>query len=92
MTSEVVILDFHRFPVGFSQNVQRNRQIHGELVKLLLDNLGEYMVPYDVGTHASMNDLWAINRTLIVVYADDWTRMSNSFLWPFIPQVQSTDI
>ncbi|KZS17294.1 PI-PLC X domain-containing protein 1 [Daphnia magna] len=85
-TQEVVILDFHRFPVGFSQNTQRNRETHAQLVQLLLDKFGDFMVPSSYGSMASLNDLWAINRTLIVVYADDWTRSSHPFLWPSIPQ------
>ena len=82
-----MILDFHRFPVGFSQNTQRNRETHAQLVQLLLDKLGDFMVPSSFAPMTSMNDLWAINRTLIIVYADDWTRSSHPFLWPSIPQV-----
>lgn len=88
MTQEVVILDFHRFPVGFSQNTQRNRETHNELVQLLFSKLGDYMVPSSLGSMASLNDLWAVNRTLIVVYADDYTRVSHPFLWPSVPQVR----
>ncbi|XP_046652432.1 PI-PLC X domain-containing protein 1-like isoform X1 [Daphnia pulicaria] len=86
VTREIVILDFHRFPVGFSQNTLRNRETHDRLVKLLSDKLSDYMVPSSFGPMTTMNDLWAINRTLIIVYADDWTRSSHPFLWPSIPQ------
>ena len=88
-TREVVILDFHRFPVGFPQNTVRNRETHNDLVQLLLDKLGNFMVPSSFGPMASLNDLWAVNRTLIVVYADDYTRVSHPFLWTSVPQVQS---
>jgi hypothetical protein len=88
VTREIVILDFHRFPVGFSQNTLRNRETHDRLVKLLSDKLSDYMVPSSFGPMTTMNDLWAINRTLIIVYADDWTRSSHPFLWPSIPQVR----
>ena len=49
------------------------------------------MVPSSFGPMASLNDLWAVNRTLIVVYADDYTRVSHPFLWTSVPQVQSDD-
>lgn len=85
-TREVVVLDFHRFPVGFSQNQQRNRKTHADLVAALVAGLGDWMVPFSVGTSVTMNDLWALNKTLIVAYADEWTRTNHPLLWPSIPQ------
>lgn len=82
-----MILDFHRFPVGFSQNTQRNRETHAELVQLLHEKLGRFMVPASSGSEVQLSDLWDVNQRLIVVYADDWTRSSHPFLWPSIPQV-----
>jgi hypothetical protein len=86
-TRELVVLDFHRFPVGFSQNVRKNRETHAELVSLLQAELGEFMVPSNVGVSANLSYLWSINRTLIVTYADDYTRSNHPLLWPSIPQV-----
>lgn len=81
------MLDFHRFPVGFSQNVRKNRETHAELVSLLQAELGEFMVPSNIGVSANLSYLWSINRTLIVTYADDYTRSNHPLLWPSIPQV-----
>ena len=82
----MVVLDFHRFPVGFSKNTRRNRKTHSDLVEALTAGLGDWMVPFQAGSSVTLNDLWALNRTLIVAYADDWTRTNNPLLWPSIPQ------
>ncbi len=63
-----------------------------ELVTMIVSVLGDYMVPSRLGSHATLNDLWHLNRTLIVTYADDWTRRIHPLLWPSIPQVMNVTI
>ena len=86
-TKEVVVLDFHRFPIGF--NPPRGREIHNQLVQLLEQELGSFMVPADQRFDVTLDTLWTLNKTLVVAYADDYIRSSNPFLWPSIPQVNN---
>merc|ERR550517_2273207 len=55
-TRELVILDFHRFPMGMSEGNWRWR--HRELVNYLLEELGEFMVPDSVGRTVTLDTLW----------------------------------
>lgn len=79
MTKELVILDFHRFPFGFVEEGSEGR--HDELVEYINSELGEFMAPDWLGKGASMNDLWHLNRTLIVTYEDDTMEKKNENLW-----------
>ncbi|XP_037076883.1 PI-PLC X domain-containing protein 1-like [Pollicipes pollicipes] len=76
---EVVILDFHRFPVGFESST-----VHDQFVQYLMMELSRWMAPrvYDV----TMGELWASDKRLIVSYADWQARRRNEYLWPTIPQ------
>ncbi|XP_043235100.1 uncharacterized protein LOC122388258 isoform X1 [Amphibalanus amphitrite] len=78
-TKEVVILHFHRFPVGFD-----NAMVHTQFVQYLTMELGQWMSPrvYDV----TMGELWASDKRLIISYNDWPTRRQNEYLWPSIPQ------
>ena len=79
LTKELVILDFHRFPFGFTGENTEGR--HEELVSYIIEELGEFMAPDWLGKAATMNDLWHLNRTLIVTYQDDLTENKFDNLW-----------
>eukprot|EP00092_Neocalanus_flemingeri_P011157 GFUD01012019.1.p1 GENE.GFUD01012019.1~~GFUD01012019.1.p1 ORF type:complete len:456 (-),score=118.95 GFUD01012019.1:61-1428(-) len=79
MTKELVIIDFHRFPFGFTEENTEGR--HEELVDYINSELGEFMAPDWLGKGASMNDLWHLNRTLIVTYQDDFVENRHDNLW-----------
>ena len=79
ITKELVILDFHRFPFGFKGENTAGR--HDELVNYINQELGEFMAPDWLGKAATMNDLWHLNRTLIVTYQDDATDNKYDNLW-----------
>ena len=79
MTKELVILDFQRFPFGFKGENTAGR--HDELVNYINQELGEFMAPDWLGKAATMNDLWHLNRTLIVTYQDDTTENKYDNLW-----------
>jgi len=82
LTQEPLIIDFHRFPFGFGGDDQAAR--HAELVEYLDTELGEFMAPDWLGRNrrATLNDLWALNRTLIVTYQSDITENQHERLWP----------
>ena len=79
MTKELVIMDFHRFPFGFTEEGSDGR--HDELVEYINSELGEFMAPDWLGSRASLNDLWHLNRTLIVTYQDDVVEKRHENLW-----------
>lgn len=81
----MVVVDVHRFPVGFHE--PSAGQVHRQLALLLERELGSFMAPADQRDNATLNQLWAAKKTLIVAYADTATRRDHPLLWPSIPQV-----
>jgi hypothetical protein len=82
-TNEIIILDFHRFPVGFDGRRDR----HNQLVEYLNTELGRYTVPSTFWPNATPNDIWVTNRSLIISYSDTRTAQQYPNLWPPLPQV-----
>jgi len=77
-------MDFHRFPFGFDGDDQAAR--HEDLVRYLQEELGEFMAPDWLGRNrqTTLNDLWALNRTLIVTYqVTQWSDPQKGFLSRF---------
>ena len=67
---ELVIMDFHRFTVGFqdeSAAVQRER--HVKLLELLFGQLGQWIIPSYLGQHAPIQEYVANGKRLLVGYA-----------------------
>lgn len=81
-TNEIVIMDFHRFTNGFKG--RRAAKRHQELVSMLENELGNYIIPTSFTSWATLNSLWEAGKRLYVGYADDNTRRSNSLLFPAI--------
>lgn len=51
------------------------------LVSMMEDAFGPRMVPSSVGTSASLADIWAIDRNVVVIYDDDGVAAGNLNLW-----------
>ncbi|XP_039287956.1 PI-PLC X domain-containing protein 1-like [Nilaparvata lugens] len=81
-TSEIIILDFHRFPVGFSGRHHR----HHSLVRILERELGEFAFPYQE-EFPMLEEIWNLGRNLIISYGDDVTVEEYPWLWPPIKQM-----
>lgn len=64
-TNELVFLDFHRFPVGFS-----GPEVHHELVTFIQSILGDQLVPKNLTLAATPQSLWNINRNVLIFYSD----------------------
>jgi hypothetical protein len=79
-TDELLILDFHRFPIGFT-----SVDVHQSFITYLTDQLGSYMLPLDAGYDVTPNQMWNLNKRVLVAYADDSYTLSD-LLWPAIPQ------
>ena len=68
LTRELVILDFHRFPIGFTGEFRQAR--HAELVNYIASELGEFMAPDWLGKAVTMNvsnllsTCWSLRRLI----------------------------
>uniref|UniRef100_T1JAK6 Reelin domain-containing protein n=1 Tax=Strigamia maritima TaxID=126957 RepID=T1JAK6_STRMM len=79
-TQEIIILDVHRFQWGFD-----SREQHRELITLIMRELEPHMLPRSAGSEATLADMWAMNKRLLVAYNEP-SFLENSLLWPGIPQ------
>ncbi|PNF30828.1 hypothetical protein B7P43_G06116 [Cryptotermes secundus] len=83
---EVVILDLHRFPVGFHGRPARHRC----LVALLTRELKSIALPVSsVSASTLLRDIWDRddNRRLIVAYGDKNVAAESTWLWGPLSQV-----
>lgn len=68
---EIIIMDFHRFTVGFqNENLTVQRERHAKLIDLMYKHLGQYIVPSYLGQHAPLNEYISAGKRLIVGYAN----------------------
>ncbi|XP_064459878.1 PI-PLC X domain-containing protein 2-like [Ornithodoros turicata] len=76
-TNEVVVLDFHRFPVGFEDH-----HVHYALWDFVLQVVGpEKMTPAYLTEHVQLGTLWSLNKRLVVCY-NSKARPRHPLLWP----------
>lgn len=67
---EVIIMDFHRFTVGFeNENAATQLDRHAKMIELLFSQLGNYIVPCYGGQHDPIRELVATGRRLVIGYA-----------------------
>nr|CAD7260576.1 unnamed protein product [Timema shepardi] len=81
---EIVIMDLHRFPVGFYRRPGRHRR----LLTLLKKELGSFALPasaYD--TDITLEQIWSKNRRLIIAYGDREIARESTWLWPPLKQL-----
>ena len=75
---EIIIMDFHRFTVGFlNEHLSTQRERHANVIEMLFEKLGNYLVPSYLGQHAPLNEYIALGKRLIVGYADRSTLVSD---------------
>lgn len=87
---EIVIVDFHRFPVGF-----KNRDRHKQLLELLHVEIGDIAIPrsYQKSPHGpTLNDLWKQKRRIIIAYGDKTSAISKYKLFIFKHQHNTNKI
>ncbi|XP_017753505.1 PREDICTED: PI-PLC X domain-containing protein 1-like isoform X2 [Eufriesea mexicana] len=82
---EVVIMDFHRFPVGFEDRPNTHRQLATILSRefeglILKPNRGVE------GLGPTLNDIWTEGKRLIICYDDKHTVNEYDWLWPTMSQ------
>ena len=76
-TKEIVFMEFHRFPQGFNGQ----KKIHDKLIKYLKEELHEFLAPDWLGRDSTPNDLWYLNRTLVLSYAHDPSAAFDEEIW-----------
>uniref|UniRef100_T1J6B6 Phosphatidylinositol-specific phospholipase C X domain-containing protein n=1 Tax=Strigamia maritima TaxID=126957 RepID=T1J6B6_STRMM len=79
-TKEIVILDFHRFPVGFT-----DLSIHNRFISLLIRELGQWMAPRSLTRHVLLSQLWAHDKRIVVMYSNQ-IYYENDLLWSGMSQ------
>ncbi|XP_054708047.1 PI-PLC X domain-containing protein 1-like [Uloborus diversus] len=79
-SKEIVILDFHNFPVGFD-----NSFIHMRLMQIILRTFRDYLIPTDAGG-LTFGELWAKNKRVLVSYDNRLRYLHGKLLWPAIPR------
>lgn len=68
---EIVIMDFHRFTVGFqNENASIQKERHSKLIDLIFKQVGNYIVPSYLGQHAPLNEYVSMGKRLIIGYAN----------------------
>ena len=82
--SQDFFLFLPRFPNGFDEN---DDSIHASLLRYLQAELGEFMAPDWLGRSVTPNDLWEMNRTLIVTYSHDPSSAFSDVLWSEVRHV-----
>ncbi|XP_059468555.1 uncharacterized protein LOC132192559 [Neocloeon triangulifer] len=67
---EFVIVDFHRFPVGFSGKFQQYAVRHRWLANLIKEELGEFGAPCVFMGSPQLSDLWHSGKRVLVYHAE----------------------
>jgi len=80
-TGEIVMLDFHRFPVGFT-----SAEVHREFVAYLQQELGDLLAPKSLSVSATPDQLWGLNKTVLAFYSEDSIASQYDVLWPGVAQ------
>ncbi|KAI5754685.1 hypothetical protein M8J77_010649 [Diaphorina citri] len=86
-TREILILDFHGFPVGFGGLKIPHTKPHDTLVDYLQKELGPFIAPPNLTWNAKLQDFWKINKTVILAYNNEKVLKKYShLLWPPVYQ------
>ncbi|XP_034253699.1 uncharacterized protein LOC117652715 [Thrips palmi] len=85
---EMVVLDFHRFPVGFGASSGEYDDPHPQLIEIIKQELGDILVTNDRPvTMPSVKDTVAKGKKVLVAYHDKkWQSREINTLWQPIPQ------
>ncbi|XP_013775425.1 PI-PLC X domain-containing protein 2-like isoform X2 [Limulus polyphemus] len=81
-TEEIILLDIHNFPTGFTNRPD----IHQRLIIKLLEYLGHFMIPRNVGHNATLGTLWNAQKRVLVSYNSDYY-VSSQLLWPGVTHI-----
>ncbi|CAG0922200.1 unnamed protein product [Notodromas monacha] len=77
-TNEILVLDFHRFPVGF------NAEAHQQLVEMIKaqPSWSTLALPEStLGTNITLGEMWAGGHRLFIAYEDEVVENGQHLLW-----------
>ncbi|CAG7827403.1 unnamed protein product [Allacma fusca] len=74
-TKEIVFMDFHGFPQGFT-----GENIHEKLYEFVVENLGDVLAPKSLTIDVTLNQLLDAKKYVILTYNDDFHPKRN-LLW-----------
>ncbi|KAG8199710.1 hypothetical protein JTE90_022159 [Oedothorax gibbosus] len=81
-TKEIVILDFHNFPIGF-----KNKLVHFKLIRMITKTFGSYLIPHNHKYKtATFKDFWEDDKRILVSYDSTIREIAPNLLWPSIPR------
>lgn len=80
-TNEIVIVDFHQFPVGFS-----SYEIHTKLVQFVNETIGDQVVTLQGGWQTTLDEIWKESSRRIILGYGHGSIVSEyfPFTWPAI--------
>ena len=78
---EIVIMDFHRFPVGFTSTA-----IHELLYEYVTSRVGTVLAPRSLYPNVTPNQLWDLRKYVLLTYSDDFNNQ-RELLWPGVTHV-----
>ncbi|XP_042897490.1 PI-PLC X domain-containing protein 3 isoform X2 [Parasteatoda tepidariorum] len=78
---EIIILDFHNFPIGFN-----SEEIHEKLIVMIIRFFGPFLIPTtDDYKNATMSYLWEHNKRVLVSYDNPIReKYFQNLMWPSI--------
>lgn len=87
-SEEVVILDFHRFPLGFESKGQINMTRHNDLLDLVESIVGDHLTENTGASNyqKTLDSIVSTGRRLILGHAE-YLRMSRPYLFPAVKQL-----
>uniref|UniRef100_A0A0K8SHX9 PI-PLC X domain-containing protein 1 n=2 Tax=Lygus hesperus TaxID=30085 RepID=A0A0K8SHX9_LYGHE len=81
-TNEVVIMDLHRFPIGFNMREER----HAAFVSFLERELKDLAIPF-TSSQLTLDKIWTTPGRLIISYGENSIAQTKDWLWPPIKQL-----
>lgn len=79
---EIIILDFHRFPVGFT-----SAAIHRQLLQVIQDELGNLIIDRPlIQGKLTLKEIWETNKRIVISYSDDNMVRETPWLWESVTQ------
>ncbi|KAK6631709.1 hypothetical protein RUM43_013773 [Polyplax serrata] len=82
---EIIILDFHRFPSGFSGT--NGPAVHRELLELLKNELKSLTIPRPLSqTKLKLEEIWNSDKRIVVSYSEDNFVWEMPWLWSSVSQ------
>lgn len=81
-TQEVVIVDFHRFPVGFEMAPDK---VHTELLTLIEETLKDHLLPNNYSYSVTVSEIVQSGKRIILTY-NDKHRIGRKLIWPEVRQ------